>query len=65
MKKNSIFWKEKLNQRKVTQIMKYNLENNMFLEKIKAVKNMQRQAEFFCAETAKKCDEIMKASRDR
>ena len=45
--------------------MKYNLENNMFLEKIKAVKNMQRQAEFFCAETAKKCDEIMKASRDR
>ena len=63
MKKNSTFWKEKLNQRKVSQLMK-NTRKNMFLEKIKAVKNMQRQAEFFCAETAKKCDEIMKASRD-
>jgi len=33
-------------------------------ERIKEVKHMQKQAEFFCAETTKNCDQIVKMSRD-
>merc|ERR1711917_170355 len=33
-------------------------------DRIKAVKEMQKEAEFFCAETAKNCDQIVKLSRD-
>ena len=34
------------------------------LDRIKAVKQLQKEAEFFCAETAKNCDQIVKLSRD-
>ena len=34
------------------------------LDRIEAVKQMQKEAEFFCAETAKNCDQIVTLSRD-
>jgi len=33
-------------------------------DRIKAVKQMQKDAEFFCAETQKKCDQIVKSLRE-